>query len=112
MINTTCNTNPTISTTTTQSSLPAKLARRRRRGQGMTEYIICVGLIAILLVGAVTAFKDALSNSYSSATNEIDTSITAEIQAGGGGAGATGDAAGPASFGRALGAAEGGVDNP
>ncbi len=30
----------------------------RRRGQGMTEYIIIVGLIAILMVAAVTKFKE------------------------------------------------------
>jgi Flp pilus assembly pilin Flp len=32
----------------------------RRRGQGMTEYIILVGLIGILLVAAVTRFKEQL----------------------------------------------------
>ena len=37
-----------------------KLLRRLRqkRGQGMTEYIIIVGLIAILLIGAVKIFKN------------------------------------------------------
>lgn len=30
----------------------------RRRGQGMTEYIILVGLIAMLLIFAVTRYKN------------------------------------------------------
>jgi hypothetical protein len=33
---------------------------RRRRGQGMTEYIIIVGLIGILLVAAVEKYKDII----------------------------------------------------
>ncbi len=45
----------------------------------MTEYIIIVGLIAILLVSAVTAFKTALQNAYSGATTKIDTDITQQI---------------------------------
>jgi len=56
--------------------------RRRRRGQGMTEYIIIVGLIAILLVGAVTNFKDALKNAFTKSTNAIDSKITSQIDAG------------------------------
>lgn len=33
---------------------------KRRHGQGMTEYIILVGLIAILLVAVVTKFKESI----------------------------------------------------
>lgn len=33
---------------------------RRRRGAGMTEYVIIVGMIAILLVGAVESFKEQI----------------------------------------------------
>ncbi len=33
---------------------------RRRLGQGMTEYILVVGLVAIVTIPAVTKFKDAL----------------------------------------------------
>ncbi len=33
---------------------------RRRRGQGMTEYIVIVGLIAILMVAAVERYKDQI----------------------------------------------------
>lgn len=53
---------------------------RRRHGQGMTEYIIIVGLIAILLVAAVTKFKDALQGAYDKGTETINTKITAQIK--------------------------------
>ncbi len=55
------------------------LRRGRRQGQGMTEYIIIVGLIAILLVGAVTNFKNALGNAFNGATDKINNDITAKI---------------------------------
>lgn len=55
-------------------------ARRRRRGQGMTEYIIIVGLIAILLVTAVTAFREALNNTFNKATGKINNDITSQIK--------------------------------
>src|SRR5262245_60182527 len=32
----------------------------RRRGAGMTEYVIIVGMVGILLVGAVERFKDQI----------------------------------------------------
>lgn len=57
---------------------PKKL--RRRSGQGMTEYIIIVGLIAILLVAAVTQFKNALNNAFSKGANAIETKIANEIK--------------------------------
>ncbi|MDC3379426.1 hypothetical protein OAX78_03995 [Planctomycetota bacterium] len=59
-------------------NLKKKLSRRQ--GQGMTEYIIIVGLIAILLIGAVTTFKDKLAETYQSAGGKIDTEITQKIQ--------------------------------
>ena len=55
-------------------------ARHRRRGQGMTEYIIIVGLIAILLVTAVTAFREALNNTFNKATGKINNDITSQIK--------------------------------
>ncbi|MDC3379427.1 hypothetical protein OAX78_04000 [Planctomycetota bacterium] len=62
------------------SNLKKNINRRRRQGQGMTEYIIIVGLIAILLIGAVTTFKDKLAETYQGAGNKIDTEITQKIQ--------------------------------
>ncbi|MCA8921607.1 MAG: Flp family type IVb pilin [Planctomycetes bacterium] len=55
---------------------------RRRRGQGMTEYIIIVGLIAIVLIAAVRQFQGALTNTYSKATTQLQ-SIESEIDASG-----------------------------
>lgn len=44
-----------------RSSMVRSMIRRSlRRRQGMTEYIVIVGLVAILLVGAVTRFKDVI----------------------------------------------------
>jgi len=53
---------------------------RRRRGQGMTEYIIIVGLIAILLIGAVTTFKNSLEEAYEAAKTKVDEDVTQQIQ--------------------------------
>ena len=62
------------------SNVTVARSLRRRRGQGMTEYIIIVGLIAILLVGAVKAFKDKLSETYTKSTESIDKNVTTKIQ--------------------------------
>jgi Flp pilus assembly pilin Flp len=53
---------------------------RRRRGQGMTEYIIIVGLIAILLITAVETFKNKLGETFQKSTTAIDTHVTQKIQ--------------------------------
>ena len=53
--------------------------RRRRRGQGMTEYIIIVGLIAILLIGTVTKFKDTLGGAFNAAGVSINNKITKKM---------------------------------
>ena len=54
----------------------------RRQGQGMTEYIIIVGLIAILLVFAVGKFKTAVQKAFNATSTEIDTQITQKIPGG------------------------------
>ncbi|MBX3469951.1 MAG: hypothetical protein KF878_24000 [Planctomycetes bacterium] len=50
----------------------------------MTEYIIIVGLIAILLVGAVNKFKTALEGAFDAGTKEINEKVTGAISGGGG----------------------------
>ena len=57
-----------------------KKSMKRRQGQGITEYVIIVGLIAILLTAAVTRFKGALEGAYDASKKEIDTEITAKIK--------------------------------
>lgn len=44
----------------------------RRRGQGMTEYIILVGLIGILLVAAVGRFKDQIQITIEGSAGAIE----------------------------------------
>jgi Flp pilus assembly pilin Flp len=61
----------------------------------MTEYIVLVGLIAILLIGAVTKFKDALGKAFDAATSKVDSSITQQINGGGGAGGGGAPAANP-----------------
>lgn len=36
--------------------------RKRRRGQGMTEYIVIVGLIAIVLIAAIKSYSGAVED--------------------------------------------------
>lgn len=59
--------------------------RRRRRGQGMTEYIIIVGLIAILLITAVNTFRGTLSGAFQEAGNSITSEITNKMPSKAGG---------------------------
>jgi len=56
-------------------------ARRRRRGQGMTEYIILVGLVAIGLIGAVTTFKGALFDAFWESEETIRSEVELPIRA-------------------------------
>jgi Flp pilus assembly pilin Flp len=56
-----------------------QIRRRRRVGQGMTEYIVLVGLIAILMIGAVNAFKGALGNAFNSAKDAVHDQIQKPI---------------------------------
>ncbi len=57
-----------------------KRTSKRRKGQGLTEYVIIVGLIAVLLIGAVTKFKDALQNAYGKASSAIEDNVAAKIE--------------------------------
>lgn len=43
----------------------------RERGQGMTEYIIIVALIAIAAIGIFGKFGDVVSNQMASTTQEL-----------------------------------------
>jgi pilus assembly protein Flp/PilA len=48
-----------------------KRFRRDQRGQGMTEYIIIVALIAIAAIGVVTIFGDNIRDLFAGATNAL-----------------------------------------
>lgn len=53
---------------------------RSRRGQGMTEYIIIVALIAIAAIGIVSLFGDNIRALFGTSTNALagDEEATAE----------------------------------
>lgn len=57
-------------------------ARRPRRAQGMTEYIIIVGLIAIVLITAIRKFQTSLNSVYETSTTKLE-GIQGEIDASG-----------------------------
>lgn len=48
-----------------------KQLHSKRRGQGMTEYIIIVSLIAIAAVGVVTLFGDNIRKLYGAAADTL-----------------------------------------
>ena len=52
---------------------------KNEKGQGMTEYIIIVGLVAILLITAVTTFKGSLEKTFTTSATKIDQKITQPI---------------------------------
>ena len=62
-------------------NLQIKKARRngKQRAQGMTEYIIIVGLIAILLIAAVKAFRNTLAATYNKSRQRLENDVTNSI---------------------------------
>ena len=54
----------------------------KKRAQGMTEYIIIVGLIAILLIAAVKAFKGSVQGAFDAGTQKIQSEVTNPINSG------------------------------
>ncbi len=51
---------------------------KRQLGQGMTEYIIIVALIAIAAIGVVTIFGDNIRDLFAASTNALagETKVT------------------------------------
>jgi Flp pilus assembly pilin Flp len=54
-----------------------KLMLKKARGQGMTEYIIIVALIAIAAIGVITLFGDNIRNLFGMSADALagDTSV-------------------------------------
>jgi Flp pilus assembly pilin Flp len=67
---------------------------QKQSGQGMTEYILIVALIAVAVIGAVRIFGTSVSTGFSNATGQISGNTSASAANGGGAAGAVGSAAG------------------
>ena len=57
--------------------------RRRQRGQGMTEYIIIVALIAIGAIFVVTVFGDNIRALFGSSANALQGQSTSTTDLGG-----------------------------
>ena len=55
---------------------------RRARAQGMTEYIIIVGLVAILLVAAVTNYKEQIRVTIMGSVDLMDKEIEQPLDGG------------------------------
>ena len=53
--------------------------RRRRRGDGLTEYIIIVGLIAIGLVTVVGLYRASVDDAYGASVSRVESDITSPI---------------------------------
>lgn len=65
-----------------------KTHRPLRRRQGMTEYVVIVGLIAILLVGAVYRFRNSVNTAIQGSADRAN-GIGNDIDAGLSGSGST-----------------------
>ncbi len=44
---------------------------RARRGQGMTEYALIIGLVAVLLIAVLTTFRTELGALFTRITGDI-----------------------------------------
>ena len=54
---------------------------RNQRGQGMTEYIIIVALIAIAAIGVVTIFGDNIRKMFGASVDALAGSATTDTKA-------------------------------
>jgi pilus assembly protein Flp/PilA len=45
--------------------------REREEGQGLVEYVVLIGLIALAVFAAVTFFEDEISTTFSEIANEV-----------------------------------------
>ena len=56
--------------------------RKSKKGQGMTEYIIIVALIAIAAIGVITLFGDDIRKLFGASANALagDTNVTTGAQ--------------------------------
>jgi pilus assembly protein Flp/PilA len=62
----------------TMSNLKKRTLSNKKRGQGMTEYIIIVALIAIAAIGVITLFGDNIRHLFSASADALagETSVT------------------------------------
>ena len=53
---------------------------KRRKGQGMTEYILIIALIAILVIGAVRMFGGKVKKGFSDAAEKVGETVDDSIK--------------------------------
>lgn len=58
------------------------MKKLNQRGQGMTEYILIVALIAIAVIGAVKYFGHSTQDSFHSAADAVGSSVQKGINEG------------------------------
>lgn len=58
---------------------PVPARARRRRAQGMVEYIMIVALIAILMVAAVVNFQQAINDAFSKGEQMLKSNVTEKM---------------------------------
>jgi len=54
----------------------------RSRGQGMTEYILIIALIAILVIAGVKLFGGKIKSAFSNSGNAVEQQVNTGIQQG------------------------------
>ena len=57
--------------------------KRTKRSQGMTEYIIIVGLIAIFVIAAVKIFGGTVNEGFTKSEGKLKTDVIGAINGGG-----------------------------
>ena len=83
------------------SNRPAIRRQRRDSGQGMTEYIIIVALIAIAAIGIVTVFGQNIRSIFAASTQALTGSTAVTNQAKNGNTGTYYNSKGLDQFGKA-----------
>ena len=66
-----------------------RMLRKKSRGQGMTEYIIIVALVAIAAIGVITVFGENIRMMFGNAADALAGSTAMNYQAGSAAAQAT-----------------------
>ena len=56
------------------------LRRRNRRAQGMTEYIIIVGLVAIFVIAAVQLFGKSVDEGFKAGEKKISGEVISKMK--------------------------------
>ena len=63
-----------------ETAKPTTLNNRRRKGQGATEYIIILVLVAIASIAVITIFGDQLRELFNVSTKRMQGDTTTQVQ--------------------------------